>query len=101
MGADHIPVNDGRFHAAGAIALYPSETGEGEAFQLLTKIFHHVVAFGLAVYQHVQSQRLLPGYGVGNGVADALLILLRAAMPRFVVPPDRAGVLALGGRADG
>src|SRR5690625_7931857 len=100
MGTDHIPVNDGRFHAAGAIALYPAETGEGETLQLLTKIFHHVVAFSLAVYQHVQSQRLLPGYGVGNGVADALLRLLSAAMPRCVVPPVLADGSGPGERAE-
>src|SRR5690625_7297043 len=98
MGTDHIPVNDGRFHAAGAMALYPAGTGEGETLQLLTKIFHHVVAFSLAVCQHVQSQRLLPGYGVGNGVAEPMPILLSTEMRRSVVPAVFAEGSGLGER---
>ncbi len=48
-----------RLHAARAIALHPAEAGERIAVELLGEVLDHVVALGLAVYQHIQAQILL------------------------------------------
>ena len=55
----HVAVDDRRLHAAGAVALHPAVAGEGEPFELLAEVFHHVVALALAVHQHVQVDLLL------------------------------------------
>ena len=38
----------------------------GKAFQLLTEVFHHIIAFGFAVDQHVQAECFLFTYAALN-----------------------------------
>src|SRR5665811_595363 len=58
-GRDTSPQRiDGRVHRV-PIGLHPAVLGDGEAVQMLGKILHHVVAFGLAVHDDIQADLLL------------------------------------------
>ena len=63
LRAGHITIENRRLHAAAAITLHPAEQGKGETGQLFAEIFHHVVAFGFAMYQHIQTELFLLFYG--------------------------------------
>ena len=75
MRAGDVTVNHCRFDATRAIALYPAKAGEQVAVQLLGKVLDHVVAFGFAVYQHVQAQFFLHINGQSNLLLHGLLVL--------------------------
>ena len=64
-----------RLHAARAVGC-TQPTAEGIALQLLAEIFDHVVALGLAVHQHVQSQRFLLAHAAGDFRSASLPCLL-------------------------
>ena len=66
VGARYIAIDDGRFHTAAAVALHPAKLAETITRQLFAKIFHHIVALGFAVYQHVNAQFFLLGNAVGD-----------------------------------
>ena len=66
IGARYVAIDDGRFHAAAAVALHPAKLAETIARKLFAKVFHHVVALGFAVYQHVNAQFFLLGNAVGD-----------------------------------
>ena len=70
----HVAPDDRRRHAAAAIGLHPPVLGEGEPVQLLAEILHHVVAFELAVHQHVQPDVFLPAHRLVDPRLDLPLI---------------------------
>ena len=49
--------------------------GEGVAAQLLAEVFDHVVAFELAVHQHVKAERFLPAHRVVDPAFDDRFIV--------------------------
>ena len=57
LRARHVAEQDRRADAARAVGLHPAVLGEGEACKLLAEILHHVVAFELAMHQHVEADR--------------------------------------------
>jgi hypothetical protein len=56
-------------------ALHPAQLGEHKAIQLFAKVFHHVVALGLAMHQYIQAQRFLAADGQRDVLLHGLLIV--------------------------
>ena len=100
FGPGDIAEQDGWFHAAGTVGLYPAEAAEHVAFQLLAEVLHHVVTFRLAVDQHVQPQLFLFLNAVADFCADSLVIFLGCELTLTKFEPCLADILGLGERAD-
>ena len=81
--------------------MYPAVAGEGKALQLFAEVFHHVVAFGLAVYQYVQTQLVLALHGAGDLRANLRHVLLLVHPALFVLTPQAADLGGLRKGADG
>ena len=75
-GSVKVAVDDGRLDGAGAVALHPAVRGGDVALQLLAEVLNHVVAFRLAVNEHVQTGLLLETDGALDLLADEVLVLL-------------------------
>src|SRR5665811_375082 len=75
LGPGHVTPKDRRTCAPGSIGLHPAVLGDGEAVQVLGKVLHHIVAFGLAVHEDVQADLLLQvdnTFDLGLHEADVL-----------------------------
>ena len=82
LGAADVAEQDRRLHAARAVGLHPAELAERVAVELLAEVFDHVVALGLAVHEHVQSQRFLLAHAAGDfRLHGCLVSLLRLISP--------------------
>ena len=66
LRARYVTEDNRRFDAARTIGLHPTVAGKAEARQLLAEVFHHVIALGFAVHEHVDAQFFLFGDGEGN-----------------------------------
>jgi hypothetical protein len=55
VAARDVPVEDRWPHATGSIGLHPAVLRGEEPVELLGEVLHHVVAFRLAVHQHVEA----------------------------------------------
>ncbi len=98
LGPPHIAPDDGRLDAARTIALHPAARAEGVAPELFAEKFHHVVAFGLAMHQHVQVDVFLFADDGGDLFAHFLQIV---GMPQFAAAPGGAGSANFGGLREG
>ena len=101
IGARYVAVDDGRFHAAAAVALHPAKLAETIARQLFAKIFHHIVALGFAMHQHVNAQFFLLGNAVGDFFFHRGIVIGSGKLAFF---ERGAGLADFGGlreRADG
>ena len=56
----YITPDNRRFYAAGSIRLYPALLCEQETAKRLAKVLYHIISLIFAVYQHVESDLLLP-----------------------------------------
>src|SRR5450759_4528837 len=75
LGPGHVTPEDRRACAPGSVGLHPAVLGDGEAVQVLGKVLHHIVAFGLAVHEDVQADLLLQvdnTFDLGPHEADVL-----------------------------
>ncbi len=96
-----VPVDDRRLHAAGAVALDPAVAGEDEPVEHLAEVLDHVVAFRLAVDQHVEPDLFLDLDGLLDLPAHLGLVLLAGDRPLFERRAGLADLRRLRERSDG
>ncbi len=72
--AGDVPGEDRRAYVPGAVGLHPAVPGGQVAGELFGEVLDHVVAFGLAVHQDVQSGLLLEGDDLADLGLDALAV---------------------------
>ena len=101
LRAGDIAKQDGGLHAARTIGLHPAEAAEGKPLQLLAKIFHHVVALGLAMHQHIQPRRFLKGHDPVDLAAHGGQVFGGVDLRAAKLPPDGADFRGLRKGADG
>src|SRR5690606_30745803 len=94
----NVTKQNGGLHAARAVGLHPAVLTEGKAFQLLTEVFHHIVAFGFAVDQHVQAECFLFMYAALNFCVHSGAISKVIQFPGLVLATISADFFRLGER---
>jgi hypothetical protein len=100
-GTRDVTDNDGRTHAAGAVALDPGVGGEGIAVEALTKVLDHVVTLGLAVDEDIEVELLLDLDVVVNLLLDELVVLLLGDLTLGELVALDTDLLGLGEGSDG
>ena len=81
--------------------MYPAKAGEGETVQQFTEVFHHVIALGFAVHQHIQLHFFLVANAAGNFFLHLLMVVGVDQLAGFPVPASSANFPGLRERADG
>ena len=100
-GARDVAPQDGGTRAARAVGLHPAVTRGREAVEQLGEVLDHVVALGLAMDEHVESQLLLERDDRGDLFAHACLVVRVGEFAACVGGASLANLSGLRERADG
>ncbi len=95
-----VAKQDRRFDAARAVALYPALGRDQHALQQLAEILDHVVALGLAMHQHVESQLFLPQQRCVDDATQLLFVVGARDFAGFVASAQLTQLTRLWERAD-